>query len=65
MHVVIRLNLREVTLFLLFTVASKYRLSLPVVEITNAVTTTRTMMITMKMMILIQGNMGQNREANV
>jgi hypothetical protein len=31
------LNHREVTLFLLFTVASNYRLSLPVVEIINAV----------------------------
>jgi len=37
MQVVIRLNLRKVKLFLLFTVASKYRLSLPVVEIINAV----------------------------
>jgi hypothetical protein len=37
MQVVIRLNLRKVKLFLLFTVVSKYRLSLPIVEIINAV----------------------------
>jgi hypothetical protein len=37
MQVAIRLNLREVKLFLLFTVASKYWLSLPAVETINAV----------------------------
>jgi len=36
MQVVIRLNLREVKLFLLFTVVSKYWSSLSVVEIINA-----------------------------
>jgi hypothetical protein len=35
MQVVIRLHFREVKLFLLFTVVSKYWLSLPVVEIIN------------------------------
>lgn len=62
MQVVIRLNLREVKLFLLFTALSKYWLSLPVVEIINVFITTRMMMM---MMILIQGNMGQNGGANI